>query len=152
VTTPLTVIIDEEKNTHLIQSAIEHNRFHALYQPIVDLSEKDTENYAVLLRIVDEKNVHIPPANFILTAEKTGLISYLDEWVIKNSIKQIKEAMRQGVKRKFFITLSNVTYRNEVFIENLVTKGRVTYVFHRCQQKWEITQLNVSNLNHFLAS
>ena len=120
VTTPLTVIIDEEKNTHLIQSAIEHNRFHALYQPIVDLSEKDTENYAVLLRIVDEKSVHIPPDNFILTAEKTGLISYLDEWVIKNSIKQIKEAMRQGVKRKFFITLSNVTYRNEVFIENLV--------------------------------
>ena len=28
--------------------------------------------------------------------------------------------MRQGVKRKFFITLSNVTYRNEPFIENLV--------------------------------
>ncbi|MBQ0725188.1 MAG: EAL domain-containing protein, partial [Cycloclasticus sp.] len=120
VTTPLTVIIDEEKNTQLIQSAIEHNRFNALYQPIVDLSEKNTENYAVLLRIVDEKNFHIPPDNFILTAEKTGLISYLDEWVIKNSIKQIKQAMRQGLKRKFFITLSNVTYRNEVFIENLV--------------------------------
>ncbi|MEH6504224.1 MAG: GGDEF and EAL domain-containing protein [Cycloclasticus sp.] len=128
VTTPLTVIIDEEKNTQLIQSAIENERFHALYQPIVDLSEKYTENYAVLLRILGEDNSHIPPDNFILTAEKTGLISNLDEWVLKNTLGQMKEAARQGVKRKFFITLSNVTYRNEAFMETLVKEIRLTNV------------------------
>lgn len=126
VATPLTVIIDEERNTQLIQSAIENDRFQALYQPIVDLSEKYTENYAVLLRILGENNVHIPPDNFILTAEKTGLISNLDEWVLKNTLGQMEEAARQGVKRKFFITLSNVTYRNEAFIETLVKEIRLT--------------------------
>tara|TARA_R110002074_G_scaffold228259_2_gene399989 strand:+ start:196889 stop:198970 length:2082 start_codon:yes stop_codon:yes gene_type:complete len=128
VTTSLTVIIDEEKNTQLIQSAIENERFQTLYQPIVNLSEKHIENYAVLLRILDVNNAHIPPDNFILTAEKTGLISNLDEWVLKNTISQMKEAARHGVKRKFFITLSNVTYRNEAFIETLVKEVRLANI------------------------
>jgi len=120
VTTPLTVIIDEEKNTQIIQSALEQERLHPLYQPIVDLSEENIENYAVLLRILDDNNEHIPPDNFILTAEKTGLISQLDEWVLKNTIEQIRESSRQGVKRKFFISLSSITYQNPEFIETLV--------------------------------
>ncbi|AGS39273.1 EAL domain-containing protein [Cycloclasticus zancles] len=122
VTTPLTVIIDEAKNTHLIQSALEQDRLHPLYQPIVELSQKKTENYAVLLRILDSKNAHIPPDHFILTAEKTGLISQLDEWVLKSTLEQIKEASRQGIKRKFFISISNITYRNTPFIETLVSE------------------------------
>ena len=122
VTTPLTVIIDEEKNTRLIQSALEKNRLQPLYQPIVDLSEKTTENYAVLLRILDDNNVHIAPDHFILTAEKTGLISQLDEWVLSNTIKQIREASRQGLQRRFFISVSNITYRHTTFIETLVNE------------------------------
>lgn len=122
VTTPLTVIIDEEKNTRLIQSALEQNRLHPLYQPIVELSEKTTENYAVLLRILDDNNVHIAPDHFILTAERTGLICQLDEWVLRNTIEQIREASRQGLKRKFFISISNITYRNASFMETLVNE------------------------------
>ena len=122
VTTPLTVIIDEAKNTHSIQSALEQDRLHPLYQPIVELSQKKTENYAVLLRILDSKNARIPPDHFILTAEKTGLISQLDEWVLKSTLEQIKEASRQGIKRKFFISISNITYRNTPFIETLVSE------------------------------
>ncbi|MAV31112.1 MAG: GGDEF-domain containing protein [Cycloclasticus sp.] len=122
VTTPLTVIIDEEKNTRLIQSALKKNRLQPLYQPIVDLSEKTTENYAVLLRILDDNDVHIAPDHFILTAEKTGLISQLDEWVLSNTIKQIREASRQGLQRRFFISVSNITYRHTTFIETLVNE------------------------------
>jgi EAL domain-containing protein (putative c-di-GMP-specific phosphodiesterase class I) len=76
----------------------------------------------VLLRILDSKNAHIPPDHFILTAEKTGLISQLDEWVLKSTLEQIKEASRQGIKRKFFISISNITYRNTPFIETLVSE------------------------------
>lgn len=119
ISTPLTAIVDEEKNRKMILSALEQNRLFPLYQPIVDLSEKSTENYAVLLRILDEKNLHIPPDQFILTAEKTGLISSLDEWVVKNTIQQIREATRQGIRRKFFITLSPSTYRTNQFLETL---------------------------------
>ncbi|MBV1875849.1 MAG: EAL domain-containing protein [Cycloclasticus sp.] len=128
ITTPLTVIIDEEKNTRLIQSALEQNRLHPLYQPIVDLSQKTTENYAVLLRILDDNNAHIPPDHFILTAEKTGLISHLDEWVLKNTIEQIREASRQGLKRKFFISISSTTYRNTSFMETLVNELKLNNI------------------------
>ena len=121
ISTPLTVMVDEEKGKQLIQSALEQDRLHLLYQPIVDLSEKNTENYAVLLRILDEKNNHIPPNNFILIAEKTGIIISLDEWVLKSTIEQIREASRQGLKRKFFISLSSVTYRDNHFIDTLIS-------------------------------
>lgn len=120
ISTPLNVLIEEKQSVNLIQSALEQNRLHSLFQPIVDLSEKATENYAVLLRIMDEEKKHIPPDNFILTAERTGLISQLDEWVLRSTIQQIKHASRLGIKRKFFITLSINTYRHAQFIETLM--------------------------------
>jgi len=142
VTTPLTVIVDEEKNKQLIQSALEQERLHLLYQPIVDLSEKITENYAVLLRILDEDNTHIPPDNFILTAEKTGLICSLDEWVLKSTIEQIREASRQGLKRKFFISLSSVTYRDNNFIETLISLLK----FYNIDASLLVFQINFSDI------
>lgn len=142
VATPLTIIADEEENTALIRSALENERLHMLYQPIVDLSEKSTENYAVLLRILDEKNVHIPPDNFILTAEKTGLISNLDEWVLKNTIMQIREASRQGLRRKFFISLSSVTYQDNTFIESLISLLK----FYNIDPSLLVFQVNFSDL------
>jgi len=142
VSTPLSVIVDEEENKSLIQSALEQERLHLLYQPIVDLSEKTTENYAVLLRIVDNDDSHIPPGNFILTAEKTGLISSLDEWVLKSTIEQIREATRQGLKRKFFISLSNVTYRNSSFIESLISLLK----FYNIDSSLLVFQINFSDI------
>jgi len=142
VTTPLTVIVDEEKNKQLIQSALEQERLHLLYQPIVDLSEKATENYAVLLRILDEDLTHIPPDNFILTAEKTGLIRHLDEWVLKNTIEQIREASRQGLKRKFFISLSSVTYRDNDFIDSLISLLK----FYNIDASLIVFQINFSDI------
>jgi len=120
VVTPLAIIDDEETHTQIIRSAIEEGRLQSLYQPIVDLSDSAIENYAVLLRIIDKDRSHIPPDNFILTAERAGLIDQLDLWVLINTIKQIKEASQQGIKRRFFINLSHLTYRNEAFIESLV--------------------------------
>ena len=142
ISTPLTVIIDEKKNTRLIQSALEHNRLHPLYQPIVDLSQKATENYAVLLRILDEKNKHIPPDHFILTAEKTGLISLLDEWVLKSTIEQVREASRQGLKRRFFVSISSNTYRNASFLETLASDLK----FYNIDASLLVFQVNYSDV------
>jgi len=125
VTTPLTILFDEENNARLIKDSIEQNRLHPMYQPIVELSQKSTENYAVLLRILDENNAHIAPDHFILTAEKTGYISQLDEWVLKNTIQQIRDASQQGLKRKFFISISSTSYRHDSFVETLISELRL---------------------------
>jgi diguanylate cyclase (GGDEF)-like protein len=142
ITTPLTVVVDEKKNTELIKSALQEDRLHPLYQPIVDLSEKNTENYAVLLRILDQNNTHIPPDNFILTAEKTGLIGSLDEWVLKNTIEQIRESSRQGIKRKFFISISSITYRTTSFLETLVSEVK----FYNIDTSLLVFQINFTDV------
>ena len=120
VVTPLAIIDNEDTHAKIIRSAIQEDRLQSLYQPIVDLSEDSIENYAVLLRIIDKDRSHIPPDNFILTAERAGLIDQLDLWVLINTIKQIKEASQRGIKRRFFINLSHLTYHNDTFIESLV--------------------------------
>ena len=142
ISTPLNELIEEKQSVNLIQRALEENRLQTLFQPIVDLSEKNTENYAVLLRIIDEDNNHIPPDNFILTAEKTGLISQLDEWVLRNTIQQIRQASRQGVKRKFFINLSINTYKHDQFIETLMADVK----FYGIDPSLLVFQINFSDL------
>ena len=142
VTTPLTILFDEENNARLIRDSIEQNRLHPMYQPIVDLSQKSTENYAVLLRILDENKAHIGPDHFILTAEKTGYISQLDEWVLKNTIQQIKSASQQGLKRKFFISISSTTYRHNSFVETLMSELRLNNI----DSSLLVFQINFSNV------
>ncbi|PCH83369.1 MAG: GGDEF-domain containing protein [Piscirickettsiaceae bacterium] len=143
ISTPLNVLIEEKKSVNLIQSALEEDRLHTLFQPIVDLSEKATENYAVLLRIMDEEKNHVPPDNFILTAERTGLISQLDEWVLRSTIQQIKHASRLGIKRKFFITLSINTYRHSQFIETLMADVK----FYGIDPTLLVFQINFSDIH-----
>jgi len=124
IPTPLEVVEKKEENILLIQSALQHNRLHTLYQPIVDLSSKSDENYAVLLRILDFEGKHIQPNHFIHAAEDSGLIVDLDKWVLSNTIQQIKNAEQQGIKRRFFLTLSTTSYQDENFIQSLVSKTK----------------------------
>jgi len=142
ISTPLTVISDEKNNVQLIQSAIEQNRLQPLYQPIVDLKEKNTENYAVLLRIIDQENNHILPNHFILTAEKNGLISQLDEWILKNTIQQIKKASLHHIKRKFFLSLSIHTYKDANFIETLISEIKL----HEINPSLLVFQINYADV------
>lgn len=142
IATPLKVLADEAKSVQLIQAALEQDRLHTMYQPIVDLASETTENYAVLLRILSFENKHIPPDHFLHAAQQSGLIRELDKWVLTNIIQQIRQAERQGINRRFFLSLSQATYMDDSFIRTLITNTK----FYNIDTSMIVFQVNLSEI------
>jgi PAS domain S-box-containing protein len=65
-----------------IRAAIDDDRLVLYSQPIVDLRSGETIQQELLLRMCDENGSIIPPGDFLPIAERYGLISEIDRWVI----------------------------------------------------------------------
>jgi len=86
----------EMKAVHDITEALKNNGFVLYRQRIKSLSalaNQTTEHYEVLVRMIGENSIIIPPNSFIPAAEKHGLIRKLDHWVIENTFKAISLAV-----------------------------------------------------------
>lgn len=73
-----------------IQKALEENRFVLYSQKILALGAHagDGDHYEILLRMHDEEGKLVPPMAFIPAAERYGLMTQLDRWVISNTFAQ----------------------------------------------------------------
>ncbi len=89
-----------------IKEALKNNRFRLLYQPIVSLHGETGEHYEVLVRMLDDKNEEISPAEFVPAANQANLMKYVDRWVIANTFKVLMERTKQQKQTRFFIKIS----------------------------------------------
>jgi len=103
---------DDEHWREVVSKTINENRLYLIYQPIVSLKGGDGKRYEVLLRVVDEAGHVILPSQFLAIAERTGLSSSIDRWIINRSFKQLAEHRRQQGDVEFFIKLSNITIKD----------------------------------------
>ncbi len=92
-----------------IDQALAHDRFRLVYQPIVSLQGDTRENYAVLVRMLDDADGEVLPESFIRQAERFGKMVELDRWIIRNAIASLSKQRRQGRKVSFFISLSEAS-------------------------------------------
>jgi EAL domain-containing protein (putative c-di-GMP-specific phosphodiesterase class I) len=69
-----------------IRDALEYDRFVLYLQPILDLASNTISHGELLLRMRDHRNKLIPPATFLPTAERAGLIHEIDRWVVRRAI------------------------------------------------------------------
>ena len=95
--------VDLEK---MILHALENERFRLFYQPIVSLHGDTRENYAVLIRLLDNNQEEIQPSHFLNQAASMGKLQDLDRWVIRKAISEISKHRNQGKKINFFINIS----------------------------------------------
>lgn len=70
----------------LIKSALMENRFRLMQQPIASLSGEDTGMCDVLVRMLDEQQEEVLPAEFLAAAERNDLMKNIDRWVIGAAI------------------------------------------------------------------
>ncbi len=82
------------------------------YQPIVSLQGDTREHYAVLLRLPSGEE-KLLPEQFLPQAEQAGLLSEIDRWVIKASIRELVQQRAEGRKIHFFINLSRTCLQDE---------------------------------------
>lgn len=100
------VVISYAQNKRELLQAIENNEFKVYYQPIVSLVDRKIIGVEALLRWQHPENGLVPANEFILTAEKTGLIDKLGEWMLQIACQQIKTWQEAGVPLKLAVNLS----------------------------------------------
>jgi diguanylate cyclase (GGDEF)-like protein len=73
-----------------LETALEKNEFHLVYQPKLTLAEKRIVGAEALLRWKNPELGQVNPDEFISIAEQTGLIHPIGEWVLENAMRQLK--------------------------------------------------------------
>jgi diguanylate cyclase (GGDEF)-like protein/PAS domain S-box-containing protein len=97
----------------MVGRALAEDRLRLLYQPVVSLEGDSRENYAVLLRLLDDNGREMRPAEFIESARESGHMVELDRWVIQHALTELSRQRDSGRKANFIITLSREGMQDE---------------------------------------
>lgn len=111
-----TRVYKNNKMLSYINKALNQDKFNLHFQPIYK-TNNGILHYEVLIRMVGEGNELIYPSSFIPIAERYGLISAIDKWVIKNTLEIIARKEELNV----FINLSG---------ESLGDEGLLNWIEH----------------------
>lgn len=96
-----------------IEKALAGNEMHLLFQPIVNLHAEPAENYEVLCRIGgDNKGA----GEFIAAAERAGLATAVDLWVMNRLCKTMQELRAQGKEMRFFVNVSTMSLHDPQYL------------------------------------
>ena len=103
-----------------LQQRIPTDRYFLELQPIVSLRAPDSSlSYEVLIRMRDEEGLVVPPSRFIGAAERHGLMSQIDRWVLRNTLEWL-DANPNHRDRITFATLnlSGASLNDRRFIDD----------------------------------
>jgi len=100
-----------------LRKAIEHNEFHLVYQPQINLQTGNIIGVEALIRWNNPVLGFVPPDKFIPIAEESHLILNIGEWVTKTCIAQL-EAWKGTAFDSLHIAMnvSSVQFENPYFI------------------------------------
>ncbi|HEY0289039.1 MAG TPA: EAL domain-containing protein [Pseudomonas sp.] len=122
----LSTRFDEMAWVQRLHMALEDNRFCLYSQEIAALgrvSDNSSGHVEILLRLRDESGRMILPDNFIPAAERYGIMTTLDRWVVQNVFKIIADCLgdkhRQGPLAVCAINLSGTSIGDDAFLEYL---------------------------------
>ncbi|MCV9919488.1 MULTISPECIES: EAL domain-containing protein [Pseudomonas] len=103
--------------------ALEENRFCLYAQEIAPLSYQEGPGHIeILLRLHDESGRTVMPDSFIPAAERYGLMTALDRWVVRNVFQIIRQCLdedRGGPLAMCAINLSGSSIGDDKFLEYL---------------------------------
>lgn len=127
---------DEEMNSEVAQNlhltsrlkqALADKEFVLHYQPVIELANGQVRGAEALIRWQHADKGLIPPSEFIPTAERSGLIVDIGEWVINEACQQMAIWLAAGVTDFVMsVNLSAVQFRRgniEQVISNALSQS-----------------------------
>lgn len=114
----------EMRWVHLIQHALEANRFRLYSQPIVPLGEAEgpPEHREILLRLEDEDAGLVVPAKFLPAASRHHMLADIDQWVIQHAFALLQDRKADEQNRRHTINLSAETLGDEYFPDFVIER------------------------------
>jgi EAL domain-containing protein (putative c-di-GMP-specific phosphodiesterase class I) len=85
------------------------------FQPKISLSDQRIVGVEALSRWVHPTMGFISPAEFVPVAEMTDLINDMTDWVLNESLRQIKEWHDRGLDIAVAVNILLGTYSKKVF-------------------------------------
>jgi len=112
--------LEELKVVADLKRKINPDRYFLDFQPIVSLHRPDESlNYEVLLRMRDEFGGVIPPGRFIGAAERNGLMSDIDRWVLRSTLEWLDTHPAHRDRLAFAtINISGASLNDSRFIDD----------------------------------
>lgn len=101
--------IDIQINDERVRKAFENEEFVVVFQPIVNPTDGEIVGFEALLRWLDPGSGAglISPGKFLPLLEKTGLITPVGTWTLRQSIGQISHWNKQRADRDpFFVSVN----------------------------------------------
>lgn len=88
--------IEEERAAKLlleqrVRDALDNSAFRLHFQPICDAATGLILGFETLIRLFDENGDQVPTQAFVSCAESMGLITHIDEWVLRNACRAAVE-------------------------------------------------------------
>ncbi|MBI3621275.1 MAG: EAL domain-containing protein [Nitrospirae bacterium] len=102
-----------------LRHAIERNQLFLNYQPTVNLKQGQVVGAEALLRWRHPKYGLVPPDQFIVLAEQTGLIKPLTDFVIEAALEQARAWMREGLSLSISVNLSARSLHDPTFADQI---------------------------------
>ena len=106
-------IQDNLRWINLLKNAMENNIFYLAFQPVVSLTSTGDEIYKVLLRLNSEDGKKIDNSEFLLKAERVGMINLVDRWVIRRTLHILGSKEYRDSKVSLLIKLSSSAYSDK---------------------------------------
>lgn len=103
-----------------LREAIEHNDFHAYYQPKLDAVTGKVIGMEALIRWIHHSHGMIPPDEFIPLAEEIGLIGRIDEWMMKHTLETAHKWHEEGIfNGRLSLNVSMKHIENKSFVDRI---------------------------------
>jgi diguanylate cyclase (GGDEF)-like protein/PAS domain S-box-containing protein len=118
---------------NLITDAIDKNQFELHVQPIVCVKSLKVHHYEILLRLISDNNKIIYPNEFIPPAERYGIMSNVDRWVIHQTFSWLKAQAAHAPKVAINLSGASLsdtelpTFVAEYFEDGLVQGSQICF-------------------------
>lgn len=101
-----------------LKKALENGEFQLHYQPRLDSASRRTVAVEALLRWRHPTRGLLPPAEFLCILEEMELMSQVDEWVLREACRQLREWRQQGFDDlRVSVNVSGRQFQNPRFVE-----------------------------------
>ena len=110
---------EQKEAEFLIKDAMAHNWFYLVYQPQYITEGKKLRGFETLIRCRKPDGSIVSPAMFIPAAEKTNLITEIDDYVLRRAMTEMKPVLEANGNN--FVVSINVSAKN-IATENFAEK------------------------------